>query len=78
MSISNRNKHKVTGAFKNIVPKAPKVFDEHGNFSHTTSHVRGNGVYHVNKGWRVQRQYNPHTLLNNLLQKIGLQSMYNV
>lgn len=74
---NKRNKHSVTGAFKGNTPVAPKVFDKNGRFSHTTQHVRGNGVYHSTKGWRVVRTYTPHTLLNNLLQKIGLQSMYN-
>lgn len=34
-------------------------------------------AYHPTKGWRSTRDYKPHTLLNELLQKIGLNNMYD-
>lgn len=81
---NKRHSHKVVGSnsgkkgglFKGNVPKAPVERDEQGNFLRTADHVRGNGVYNPRKGWRVQRQYNPHALLNSLMMKLGLASMY--
>ena len=34
-------------------------------------------AYHCTKGFRAVRDYKPHTLLNNLLQKIGIANMYD-
>ena len=38
---------------------------------------RGEYVYHTTKGFRKKRQYNPHSVLNVLLQRVGLNSMYD-
>lgn len=80
--MQKRNKHNVTGSFKGNVPPAPLDYEynDQGQVIGTrqSSHIRGDGVYHPTKSWRKVRSYVPHTLLNNLLQRIGLQSMYNI
>ena len=62
-----RHKHKTnTGFGKNGI--TPPAFKRLG----LGDIVRGNGVYHPTKGWRVMRKYVPHTLLDSVLKSIGL------
>jgi hypothetical protein len=73
---NKRHVHNTTGKFKGNVPKAPVEWltspEGHLYAPQKVSHVRGSGVYHPTKGWRVQRSYVPHTLLHDLLNKIGI------
>lgn len=73
---NKRNATKPTNGFIGNAPSAPIERDEQGNFLRKSVHVRGNHWYHITKGWKSVRQYNPHTLLNSLMMKIGLASMY--
>lgn len=80
-----RNKHNVSGGFKGNTPPMKIEFQykilEDGTKvpvdTHRVEQERGNGVYHSTKGWKKKRQYNPHSVLNVLLQRIGLNSMYD-
>ena len=83
----NANLHNVIkglNIFCGNVPPAPieVVKNEAGKIvsKRKVDHVRGpvnhQMSYHPTKGWRKVRAYNPHILLDNLLVKFGLQSMY--
>lgn len=70
---NKRHSHKVVGSNSG---KKGGLFKGNIPPEGVSSPVRGNGVYHSTKGFRVLRQYNPHTLLNSLMMKLGLASMY--
>ena len=75
---NKRNTQNPAKGFKSVVPKAPVERDEQGNFLRTSVHTTTDGKhwYSPNLGWRKTRQYTPHTLLNSLMMKLGLASMY--
>jgi hypothetical protein len=77
---NKRNKHNISGGFKGNTPpmKVENTFDVEGNFlgSRRVDQVRGNGIYHPTKGFRVIRKHHQHHLLNSLLAKIGMQGVY--
>lgn len=71
-----KHKHKVSGGFKGDCPamKVEYQTNEEGIIIGTrrVDHECKDGVYHVTKGWRVRRTYNPHYLLNVLLKRVGI------
>jgi hypothetical protein len=84
MKANNKSsKLKNIKGFKKEVPKALLDIVRNPDTQRIISirkmdHVVGNSVYHPTKGWRKIRQYNPHTLLSNLLVGIGLNPLYNL
>lgn len=80
-----KHKHNVSGGFKGNTPPMKveleyKLMEDGSKVpigSRRVDQERGNGVYTPRKGWRVKREYNPHTLLSELLTKIGLQPLYS-
>jgi hypothetical protein len=84
MKANNRSsKLKNIKGFKKEVPKALLDIVRDPDTQRPISirqmdHVIGNSVYHPTKGWRKVRQYNPHTLLNDLWVGINLQPFYNL
>lgn len=80
-----KHKHNVLGGFKGNTPPMKveleyKLLEDGTKVpvgSYRAEQVRGDGVYHATKGFRKIRQYRPHTLLSDLLTKIGLQPLYS-
>lgn len=80
-----KHKHNVSGGFKGDTPPMKLEFEyrtlEDGTkvpvSKRRVEQERGEYVYHATKGFRKKRQYNPHSVLNVLLQRIGLNSMYD-
>lgn len=76
--MNKRNKHNVNSkaSFKGNVPKNPVEWltspEGHLYSPHKVSIVKGNGVYHPRKGWRVVQEYTPHTVLHSLFKNIGI------
>ena len=80
-----KHKHNVSGGFKGNTPPMKveleyKLMEDGTKVpvgSRRVDTVIGNGIFHPTKSWRKVRQYRPHTLLSELLTKIGLQPLYS-
>ena len=80
-----KHKHNVSGGFKGNTPPMKveleyKLMEDGTKVpvgSRRVDTVIGNGIYHPTLGWRKVRDYIPHTLLSNLLTRVGLQPLYS-